>query len=71
MKVLTTILDFLATICIILLFVRFALIIINRIFNLDLQWYFLEDIPYMSTILSVLVLALVIPSEIIKDKSKM
>ncbi|WP_341637024.1 epilancin biosynthesis-related protein ElxI1 [Staphylococcus casei] len=69
MRFLTKILDFLATICVVLLFLKFAIHTANGIFNWHLQWYFLEDIPYMAIILFVLIFVFAIPSEMIKDKS--
>ena len=70
MKVLTTTLDFLAGTCVVLLFLKFAILTANGIFDWNLRWYFLEDIPYMAIILFVLVFVLSIPSEMIKEKSK-
>lgn len=68
MKVLTTILDFLAFVCVSLLFLKFVVHTVNGIFDWHLRWYFLEDIPHMAIILLVLMFVFAIPSEMIKEK---
>lgn len=70
MKVITTILDFLAILCVVLLFSKFLILSANEMFNWKLRWYFLEDIPHMAIILVVLLFIFAIPSEMIKDKRK-
>ncbi len=40
MKVLTTTLDFLAGTCVVLLFLKFAILTANGIFDWNLRWYF-------------------------------
>lgn len=39
-------------------------------FDWNLKWYFLEDIPYMAFILFILMFVFAVPSEMIKDKEK-
>ncbi|QHW38290.1 hypothetical protein GZH82_13670 [Staphylococcus ursi] len=70
MKVITTILDFLAILCVILLFSKFLILSVNEMFDWKLRWYFLEDIPHMAIILVVLLFIFAIPSEMIKEKRK-
>ncbi|WP_422396469.1 epilancin biosynthesis-related protein ElxI1 [Staphylococcus delphini] len=41
----------------------------NTIFDLNLRWYFLEDVPYLSLILTILIFVLYILSEYLKEKS--
>ncbi|MCO4356097.1 hypothetical protein MTR12_11100 [Staphylococcus agnetis] len=66
----TKILDFLASVCVVLLFVKVAIHTVNGIWGWNLRWYFLEDIPYMAIILFVLMFVFAVPSEMIKEKIK-
>lgn len=70
MKILTKILDGLAYVCVTLLFLKYAVISANMMFDWNLKWYFLEDIPYMALILFILMFVFAVPSEMIKDKEK-
>ncbi|MCA2503970.1 hypothetical protein NGH46_13840 [Staphylococcus xylosus] len=70
MKFLTKILDGLVYICVGLLFLKFAVQSANMMFDWNLRWYFLEDIPYMAIILFILMFVFAVPSEMIKDKQK-
>lgn len=70
MKLLTKLLDGLAYICVALLFLKYAVLSANMMFDWSLRWYFLEDIPHMAIILFILLFVFAIPSEMIKDKQK-
>ena len=37
-------------------------------FDWNLRWYFLEDIPHLSLILFILLFIFAVPSEMIKEK---
>lgn len=64
------ILDFLTTLCVVILGTKFAIQSANMMFDLNLKWYFLEDVPYLPTILVILILVFFISSEMLKDKNK-
>ncbi|SCT25179.1 epilancin biosynthesis-related protein ElxI1 [Staphylococcus caeli] len=70
MKIITKILDVLAAICVVLLFSKYAVNFANMMFDWNLRWYFLEDIPHLSIILFILLFVFAIPSEMIKDKQR-
>ena len=70
LKVITKILDGLAFICVALLFLKYAVMSANMMFDWHLRWYFLEDIPHMAIILFILMFVFAVPSEMIKDKHK-
>ncbi|MCG7340379.1 hypothetical protein MHZ36_14035 [Staphylococcus sp. ACRSN] len=70
MKIITKVLDGLAFICVALLFLKYAVMSANMMFDWNLRWYFLEDIPHMAIILFLLMFIFSVPSEMIKDKQK-
>ena len=70
LKFITKILDGLAYICVALLFLKYAVMSANTMFDWHLRWYFLEDIPYMAITLFILTFVFAVPSEMIKDKYK-
>lgn len=70
MKFITKILDGLAFICVALLFLKYAVMSANTMFDWHLRWYFLENIPYMAITLFILTFVFAVPSEMIKDKYK-
>lgn len=70
LKTITKILDALAYICVGLLFLKYAVMSANMMFDWHLRWYFLEDIPNMSLILVIMVFVFGVSSEKIKDKHK-
>ncbi|MEJ7218500.1 epilancin biosynthesis-related protein ElxI1 [Staphylococcus gallinarum] len=70
MKLVTKTLDGLAFICVALLFLKYAVTSANMMFDWNLRWYFLEDIPHMAIILFLLMFVFAVPSEMIKDKQK-
>jgi len=70
LKVITKILDGLTFICVALLFLKYAVMSANMMFDWHLRWYFLEDIPNMSLILVIMVFVFGVSSEKIKDKHK-
>ena len=70
LKVITIILDVLIFICAALLFLKYAVMFANMMFDWHLRWYFLEDIPNMSLILVIMGFVFGISSEKIKDKHK-
>ncbi|HAQ9866061.1 MAG: hypothetical protein E7H03_08955 [Staphylococcus epidermidis] len=70
MKFITKMLDGLAFICVALLFLKYAVMSANMMFDWHLRWYFLEDIPHMAIILFILMFVFAVPSEMIKDKQK-
>ncbi|PCF49578.1 hypothetical protein CD148_07020 [Staphylococcus delphini] len=63
------ILDTLIFICVIVLGSKYVIQSANTIFDLNLRWYFLEDVPYLSLILTILIFVLYILSEYLKEKS--
>ena len=70
LKFITKILDGLTLLCGALLFLKYAVMFANMMFDWHLRWYFLEDIPNMSLILVIMVFVYGISSEKIKDKHK-
>ncbi|MGF0107501.1 epilancin biosynthesis-related protein ElxI1 [Staphylococcus hominis] len=70
MKYLTKTLDLLAGLCVVLLFSKYAILSANMMFDWNLKWYFLEDIPHLAIILFIMMFVFSIPSEMIKDKQK-
>ena len=70
LKTITKILDALTYICVGLLFLKYAVMSANMMFDWHLRWYFLEDIPYMAITLFILTFVFAVPSEMIKDKYK-
>lgn len=70
LKIITKVLDGLAFICVALLFLKYAVMSANMMFDWNLRWYFLEDIPHMAIILFLLMFIFSVPSEMIKDKQK-
>ena len=50
-----------------LLVSKYAISSINMMFDLKLRWYFLENIPYLPTILSFLGFIFFVFSEMIKE----
>ena len=70
LKFITKILDGLTLLCGALLFLKYAVMFANMMFDWHLRWYFLEDIPNMSLILVIMVFVFGISSEKIKDKHK-
>ncbi|MCT1471184.1 hypothetical protein M3B05_09460 [Staphylococcus hominis] len=70
MKTITKILDALTYICVGLLFLKYAVMSANMMFDWHLRWYFLEDIPHMALILFIMMFVFAVPSEMIKDKLK-
>ncbi|MEX3470950.1 hypothetical protein QJ729_11660 [Staphylococcus hominis] len=70
MKFITKILDGLTLLCGALLFLKYAVMFANMMFDWHLRWYFLEDIPNMSLILVIMGFVFGISSEKIKDKHK-
>ena len=70
LKFITKILDGLTLLCGALLFLKYAVMFANMMFDWHLRWYFLEDIPNMSLILVIMGFVFGISSEKIKDKHK-
>ncbi|OEL02459.1 hypothetical protein AST12_08420 [Staphylococcus succinus] len=70
MKYLTKTLDSLAGLCVVLLFSKYVILSANTMFDWNLKWYFLEDIPHLAIILFILLFVFAVPSEMIKDKQK-
>ncbi|MCH4383012.1 MULTISPECIES: hypothetical protein [Staphylococcus] len=70
MKILTKILDVLVGICVVLLFSKYAVSFMNMMFDWNLRWYFLENVPHLAFILFILLFVFAVPSEMIKDKQK-
>lgn len=70
LKFITKMLYGLAFICAALLFLKYAVMSANMMFDWHLRWYFLEDIPHMAIILFILMFVFAVPSEMIKDKQK-
>lgn len=68
MRILTKILDTLAGLCVTLLFLKFAILTVNSIFDWNLRWYFLENVPFMAIILFFSMFLFSVPSELIKEK---
>ena len=68
MKLITKILDVLVWICVILLFSKYIVKYANMMFDWNLRWYFLEDIPHLALILFILLFIFSVPSEMIKEK---
>ena len=67
MKFITKILDVLVWICVILLFSKYIVKYANMMFDWNLRWYFLEDIPHLALILFILLFIFAVPSEMIKE----
>lgn len=70
LKFITKILDGLTLLCGALLFLKYAVMFANMMFDWHLRWYFLEDIPNMSLILVIMGFVFGVSSEKIKDKHK-
>ena len=60
----------LAGVCVVLFFIKYAVSYANMMFDWNLIWYFLEDIPYIAIILFILLFVFAVSSEMIKDKQK-
>lgn len=67
MKILAKFSDVLVGISVVLLFSKYAVSFANMMFDWNLRWYFLEDIPHLAFIL---LFVFAIPSEMIKDKQR-
>ncbi|WP_343236262.1 epilancin biosynthesis-related protein ElxI1 [Staphylococcus sp. MI 10-1553] len=62
------ILDILTSICVIILGSKFAIQSANMMFDLHLKWYFFENVPHLSIILTLSIFILYISSELLKER---
>ncbi|EMN0072665.1 TPA: hypothetical protein O1558_001699 [Staphylococcus aureus] len=67
---LTKVLDTLTGICVVLLFSKYFVAYANMVFDWNLRWYLLENIPHLSIILFILMFIFGVPSEMIKDRQR-
>ncbi|HGZ8671428.1 TPA: hypothetical protein ACOFLT_002699 [Staphylococcus aureus] len=67
---LTKVLDTLTGICVVLLFSKYFVVYANMVFDWNLRWYLLENIPHLPIILFILMFIFGVPSEMIKDRKK-
>lgn len=67
---LTKVLDTLTGICVVLLFSKYFVAYANMVFDWNLRWYLLENIPHLPIILFILMFIFGVPSEMIKDRQK-
>ncbi|MBO0927463.1 hypothetical protein J2P86_01785 [Staphylococcus sp. 30400_3112M30941] len=70
MRYITKVLDTLTVVCVVLLFSKYFVAYANMVFDWNLRWYFLENIPHLPIILFVLLFVFGVPSEMIKDRRK-
>ncbi|PCF47638.1 epilancin biosynthesis-related protein ElxI1 [Staphylococcus delphini] len=70
MNLLRKVLEMLATICALLLFLKFLIQMANAFLGWHLRWVFLEDIPHISSILLILIFVFAIPAEMLKEKER-
>lgn len=63
---LTKVLDTLTGICVVLLFSKYFVAYANMVFDWNLRWYLLENIPHLPIILFILMFIFGVPSEMIK-----
>ncbi|MCS4863315.1 hypothetical protein L2V10_02785 [Staphylococcus aureus] len=67
---LTKVLDTLTGICVVLLFNKYFVAYANMVFDWNLRWYLLENIPHLPIILFILMFIFGVPSEMIKDRQR-
>ncbi|CAA3839059.1 Uncharacterised protein [Staphylococcus aureus] len=67
---LTKVLDTLTGICVVLLFSTYFVAYANMVFDWNLRWYLLENIPHLPIILFILMFIFGVPSEMIKDRQR-
>ncbi|HDE3479642.1 TPA: hypothetical protein PD464_000573 [Staphylococcus aureus] len=67
---LTKVLDTLTGICVVLLFSKYFVGYANMVFDWNLRWYLLENIPHLPIILFILMFIFGVPSEMIKDRQR-
>ncbi|AVC63575.1 TPA: hypothetical protein O4522_001446 [Staphylococcus aureus] len=67
---LTKVLDTLTGICVVLLFSKYFVVYANMVFDWNLRWYLLENIPHLPIILFILMFIFGVPSEMIKDRQR-
>ncbi|HDD3449527.1 TPA: hypothetical protein PBE92_001855 [Staphylococcus aureus] len=67
---LTKVLDTLTGICVVLLFSNYFVAYANMVFDWNLRWYLLENIPHLPIILFILMFIFGVPSEMIKDRQR-
>ncbi|HDZ0049537.1 TPA: hypothetical protein RRP71_001125 [Staphylococcus aureus] len=67
---LTKVLDTLTGICVVLLFSKYFVEYANMVFDWNLRWYLLENIPHLPIILFILMFIFGVPSEMIKDRQR-
>ncbi|API79172.1 epilancin biosynthesis-related protein ElxI1 [Staphylococcus argenteus] len=70
MTYLTKLLDTLTGICVVLLFSKYFVSYANMVFDWNLRWYLLENIPNLPIILFILMFVFGVSSEMIKDRQK-
>ncbi|ATY56757.1 TPA: hypothetical protein ACGI1V_000176 [Staphylococcus argenteus] len=70
MTYLTKLLDTLTGICVVLLFSKYFVSYANMVFDWNLRWYLLENIPNLPIILFILMFVSGVSSEMIKDRQK-
>lgn len=70
MTYLTKLLDTLTGICVVLLFSKYFVSYANMVFDWNLRWYLLENIPNLPIILFILMFVSGMSSEMIKDRQK-
>ncbi|MFA0981410.1 hypothetical protein ACCB38_14270 [Staphylococcus aureus] len=63
-------LDTLTGICVVLLFSKYFVAYANMVFDWNLRWYLLENIPHLPIILFILMFIFGVPSEMIKDRQR-
>ncbi|HDC8285980.1 TPA: hypothetical protein O9M27_002817, partial [Staphylococcus aureus] len=57
-------------ICVVLLFSKYFVAYANMVFDWNLRWYMLENIPHLPIILFILMFIFGVPSEMIKDRQR-
>ncbi|ONH13663.1 hypothetical protein BMF18_02620 [Staphylococcus aureus] len=67
---LTKVLVTLTGICVVLLFSKYFVVYANMVFDWNLRWYMLENIPHLPIILFILMFIFGVPSEMIKDRQR-
>ncbi|CDR63247.1 TPA: hypothetical protein RRM88_000043 [Staphylococcus argenteus] len=70
MTYLTKLLDTLTGICVVLLFSKYFVSYANMVFDWNLRWYLLENIPNLPIVLFILMFVFGVSSEMIKDRQK-
>ncbi|MCG9803262.1 epilancin biosynthesis-related protein ElxI1 [Staphylococcus argenteus] len=70
MTYLKKLLDTLTGICVVLLFSKYFVSYANMVFDWNLRWYLLENIPNLPIILFILMFVFGVSSEMIKDRQK-